>query len=195
MKKKVLKIMALVGCALLLVVGSVAGTLAYLTAETDTVKNTFTAGKVSITLDEAKVDLYGVKADPETRVLENEYKLIPGHEYVKDPTIHVEAGSEDCYIFFELANGLGEYATLNISENWVNISGTNVYYYDSVAEAGNSYVAFSKFVLAGNADVKDLVAADATITVKGYAVQAEGFDTAAEAWDAAPASWKTANNG
>ena len=41
-------------CAVLLVVASVFGTVAYMTSK-DQVKNTFTVGKVAINLDEAKV--------------------------------------------------------------------------------------------------------------------------------------------
>ena len=82
--------------ALLLVSLSVGMTIAYLT-DTEAVKNTFTVGDVEITLDEANVDEYGEKID-ETRVQENEYKLIPGHEYIKDPTVHVTKGSENSYI-------------------------------------------------------------------------------------------------
>ena len=42
--------------AVLLVSLSVGATLAYLTSTTQTVKNTFTVGKVNITLDEVKVN-------------------------------------------------------------------------------------------------------------------------------------------
>ena len=45
-------------CAVLLVVASVLGTMAYLTSS-ETVTNTFTVGNVKITLDEAKVNLDG----------------------------------------------------------------------------------------------------------------------------------------
>ena len=44
--KKAKKVVALLLCAVLLVVGSVTGTMAYLTAN-DTVTNTFTVGKVA----------------------------------------------------------------------------------------------------------------------------------------------------
>ena len=49
------KALVLTLCAVLLVVATVMGTMAYLTS-TDTVTNTFTVGKVAITLDEAKVN-------------------------------------------------------------------------------------------------------------------------------------------
>ena len=102
--KKAKKIVALVLCAALLMAGTVAATLAYLKS-TDTVVNTFTIGSVTITLDETDVDAYGVK-DGETRVKANTYKLIPGHTYVKDPTIHVKGGSEACYLFVEVTDAI-----------------------------------------------------------------------------------------
>ena len=43
-------------CAVLLVVASVMGTMAYLTSTSATVTNTFTVGNVGITLDEAPVN-------------------------------------------------------------------------------------------------------------------------------------------
>ena len=97
MKKKILSL-TLVVC--LLAIAVVGGTLAYFTDYTDVTSNTFTVGNVDITLDEAKVDVYGVK-DGDVRQPEgegNEYKLIPGHTYVKDPTVTVVGGSEPAYV-------------------------------------------------------------------------------------------------
>ena len=48
------KALVLTLCAVLLVVATVMGTLAYLTAETGPVTNTFTVGKVDIELKETK---------------------------------------------------------------------------------------------------------------------------------------------
>ena len=90
--RKVQKVLALTGCAALLVVGSVAGTLAYLTSQ-DQVKNTFTVGKVKIHLDEYDYDnsndqchegLCGVNRDEQ-----NKYHLLPGITYEKDPMVTV----------------------------------------------------------------------------------------------------------
>lgn len=92
------KALLLAMCAVLLVVTTVMATLAFLTSQTEVVKNTFTVGNVKITLDEAKVDEYGVEVAGADRVLTNEYKLMPGHTYVKDPTVHVAADSENSYI-------------------------------------------------------------------------------------------------
>lgn len=89
-------------CAVLLVAASVLGTMAYLTDSKD-VKNTFTVGNVAIKLDEAKVDEMGnlVQNQDDTladRVTHNEYKLLPNHTYVKDPTVTVLKPSVDSYV-------------------------------------------------------------------------------------------------
>ena len=85
-------------CAVLLVAVSVVGTFAYLT-DKDVVTNTFTVGAVGLSLDEAEVNLDGTyKNGHDTRVKGNAYKLLPGHTYYKDPTVTVDAGSEDAYV-------------------------------------------------------------------------------------------------
>lgn len=89
-------------CAVLLVAASVLGTMAYLT-DSKEVNNTFTVGNVSIKLDEAKVDENGTQVvdkdgNPVARVTENEYKLLPGHTYVKDPTVTVLKPSVESYV-------------------------------------------------------------------------------------------------
>lgn len=107
------KALLLTLCAVLLVTASVLGTMAFLTS-TASVENTFTVGSVKITLDEAKVDVNGVAVTPAERVAENSYKLMPGHTYTKDPTIHVDAASEDCFIRAKV--------TLTNAKAWIAIA-------------------------------------------------------------------------
>lgn len=105
MKKKVLTIVAAILCAALLVAGSVMGTLAYLTS-TAKVTNTFTVGDVKIDLDESLVNLYGKLVDDgKTRVHLNEYHLVPGTTYIKDPRVSIAPGSEASFIFVKVENG------------------------------------------------------------------------------------------
>lgn len=107
------KAMLMTLCAIILVVATVFGTMAYLTS-TDKVNNTFTVGNVKITLDEAKVDTNGSPVEGAARVKENSYKLLPGHTYTKDPTIHVDAASEDCFIRAKV--------TLTNAKEWIAIA-------------------------------------------------------------------------
>ena len=107
------KALLLTLCAVLLVTASVLGTMAYLTS-TASVENTFTVGSVKITLDEAKVTTDGEPVEGAARVTENSYKLMPGHTYTKDPTIHVDAASEDCFIRAKV--------TLTNAKEWIAIA-------------------------------------------------------------------------
>lgn len=107
------KAMLMTLCAIILIVATVFGTMAYLTS-TDEVNNTFTVGNVKITLDEAKVDTNGSPVEGAARVKVNDYKLLPGHTYTKDPTIHVDAASEDCFIRAKV--------TLTNAKEWIAIA-------------------------------------------------------------------------
>ena len=228
---KLRRALLLLACAVMLVSLSVGATLAYLTSQTTEVKNTFTVGAVNITLDEALVDLYGnplkeVKTtaedgsekityekvtDPTTakRVMTNEYKLLPGHTYTKDPTVYVEAGSERCYLFVKIKDDLTaiqDTATIasqmdalgwkQLVVDGVNVAG--VYYYNQVVDAREAtdpvaVKVFEYFKIKGDAEVADYVTnADKTdniVTINAYAIQEDGFADAAAAWKAAPASW------
>ena len=90
------KALLLLLCAVLMVGASVFGTLAYLT-DTEAVTNTFTVGSIGLKLDEADVKPDGT-LDTNERVTANDYHLLPGHTYIKDPTVTVEAKSEESYI-------------------------------------------------------------------------------------------------
>ncbi len=181
------KVFLTVLCAAALVVASVLGTMAFLTS-TDTVTNTFTVGNVAITLDEAQVNDMGVADTTAARVKANTYKLIPGHEYTKDPTIHVTANSEDSWIFVKVENGLSAIeADTTIADQikangWTALEGaTGVYYKNYTSStAATDLAVFGAFKIKDNADVSTY--SNAKIDVYGYAIQKDGFDTVAAAW-------------
>lgn len=183
------KVLLTICCAVVLVVASVMGTMAYLTSQ-DEVTNTFTVGDVAITLDEADVKTDGTYVtDVSTRVDANEYHLIPGHNYIKDPTVHVDANSEDSWLFVQVDNGLAAIeadttiAAQMEAKGWTLVAGeTNVYAYRDVVSAGEDVVVFNEFTISGDADLADYE--DASIVVTAYAVQADGFANAAAAWGA-----------
>ena len=188
------KAIALTLCAVLLVVASVMGTMAYLTSK-DTVTNTFTVGNVSITLDEAKVTEYGVKVPDAERVKANSYNLVPGHNYVKDPTVHVAANSEESYVFVKVENGLSSFEATNntiatqiTEKGWTALEGETGVYYKTVSKSADAqdFVVFSSFTLSDTANNVDGWAnlASSNITVKAYAIQKDGFTDAAAAWNA-----------
>ena len=204
------KTIAIVALVVLVAVASVLGTLAYLTS-TDTVKNTFTVGKVNITLDEAEVDMNGVAVTPAKRVKKNEYKLMPGHTYTKDPMVTVLAGSEPSYIkmtvTFSKANELDAIFTPTgadltsifkgyDSANWIAKGNTKdaaantrtyEFWYKETVGAPTADVAldalFDSITIPGEITQAQLeTIKDMTITVTAYAIQADGFANADAAW-------------
>lgn len=194
-------------CAVLLVAASVLGTMAYLTDSKD-VKNTFTVGNVAIKLDEAKVDENGTQVvdkdgNPVARVTENEYKLLPGHTYTKDPTVHVDANSEDCYLFVKVdnqitaieADGNTTVAAQMAAKGWKAVEGKDgIYVYVGTTaapvavKANDNVTVFEQLVIAGTVNGDTLKTYEnKTITVTAYAVQKDGFEgkTADQIWSAA----------
>lgn len=110
MKKKIVSICLAVALLAL----SVAGTLAYFTDTTDKVQNTFTVGKVDITLTESSPAQEGfIQGVVGTNAID--YKnIMPGQKLSKQPIIKVEDDSQPCYVFAELiVNGYDKlYAAL-----------------------------------------------------------------------------------
>ena len=190
-KKTGTKTLALLFCAVLIAAVSVFTTVAFLKAN-DVVVNTFTVGKVAITLDEAKVDEYGRAVAGASRVKGNSYKLIPGHEYKKDPTVHFAAGSEASYLFVRVEDGIAQIeadTTIEaqiLEKGWTKLADVDGVYWKQVqANTGTAavdYPVFGSFTLKGEADVDAY--ANAKITVTAYAIQADGFADAAAAWTA-----------
>lgn len=151
------KALLIVLCAALLVAATALTTIAWLTSTPGAVINTFTFGagdNITIELDEAKVNPDGtyayVSEEGSTeqkladRVETNGYKLIPGHEYIKDPTIHVIKNSIDCYLFVTIKNDIAaiEDSTNTIAaqmaaNGWGKVEGyTDVYAYYGKADEG-----------------------------------------------------------
>lgn len=204
---KTRKILTLVACAVLLVAITVVGTMAFLNDTSETVTNTFTVGDIKITLDEVEVDTDGVPTG-DTRVTKNEYKLIPGNEYTKDPTVHVEKGSEICWVFVTVDNGIAsiesddtDYTSINdqiLANGWtalmdgetqVEKEGAKVYYKAAIdaTEEDVDLVVFESFKVADDLE-NDALAAFAEnkpeVVIIAYAIQSDNLDTAADAWDA-----------
>jgi len=201
MKKKIIAALAMV----LIVAMAVVGTYAYLTDKTTTVTNTFTVGDVQIELDEAKVDAYGVADTTATkRVTENTYKLIPGHEYTKDPIVHVLKDSEACYVFIKVVDPLANLedtttiaAQITSATNgWTEYTAgsTTAYkvYYKQVsaedAAAGKDLPVFATFKLKQDADVSSFATggtnAGKAIEVTAFAIQSDGISGEAAAFTA-----------
>ncbi len=156
-------------------------TIAWLTAKTDEVKNTFTAGNIDITLTETKPS--GQTA-----------KMVPGNTIEKNPTVSVVDSSENCYLFvkIEKSSSLDTYIGYTVADGWTALDGVSGVYYRTVL-ASDTVKTFS--VIQGDqvtvkdtvtkADMEALSAQQAiqpTLNFTAYAVQKENIATPAEAW-------------
>ena len=186
MKKK---ITITIICAVLSCVCLIGTTFAWLTAKTDPITNTFTVGDINITLKETKgTEVTGGR----------QFKMLPGNDIDKDPTVTVKAGSEACWLFVKIdkSANFGTYMTYTVDTtagNWTLYSETTteVVYYREVAATdidlpfeiikGNKVTVLSSVT-------KDMLEAAKTnaptITFTAYAVQYhdDKIDTADEAW-------------
>lgn len=205
--KKTISIVALV---VLVAAVSVLGTLAYLTSQ-DQVVNTFTVGKVAIKLDEMKVTDDGKPVVPAERVKANDYKLLPGLTYSKDPTVTVLKGSELSYVKLvvtvskasesdkllkECGTNLGAVISGYDATNWILKSNTEdkeantrtyEFWYKEAVDASAADVKldalFDQIVVPGNITNEQLATiASLQIDIVAYAIQADGFANADAAW-------------
>lgn len=155
------KVLALVLSLVLILTCAVAGVLAWLSAKSDPVTNTFAPSTIGLTLDESK---YKAETNEllSDRVQANEnYKMVPGWVLPKDPKVTVAANSVDCYVFLKVtkSNDPDTYLTYAIDSGWTSLTDvTDVYYRE---------------VTGSNSDQGFAVLADNKVTVKNTLTQTE----------------------
>lgn len=148
MKKKGL---AMVLALVLLAVCAVSGTLAWLTAKSDTVTNTFSTSDIKVELTETN----------ET------YKMVPGYDIHKDPKAKVLAGSEECFLFVKLekSSNFDTYLEYAIADGWTQLTT------DKDGKAISDLVYYRK-VLTKDIGTAYSVLANDQVTVKGEVTKA-----------------------
>lgn len=175
MKKKLtvsLAVLALVACM------AAGATLAWLTAKTSSVTNTFTYGDINIELKETTGE---------------SYKMVPGNTIAKDPKVTVKANSEACWLFVkvEKSGNFDDFMTYGIASGWTALDGVDGVYYREVTSPTTDTV---YDVLSGNSvTVKKTVTKEQfnsltsttmpTLTFTAYACQKDNVSTAADAWN------------
>lgn len=203
MKRKITAI-ALAVC--ILVVGVVGATMSYFT-DTDSKTNTFTFGKVDITLTEDSVStmtgtprIYGKEDGNVTLKEDGGYKydkILPGQIYSKIPTVKVESDSLDAYVVvtatvpavYDFDGMLGGVVSPSVAkvEHYVNAAtgkNTYVFYYLQPVTAGNSVTPFNT-VTVNPALTKDVMGQTFDVVVNAYAIQTDGFTKVEDAFNAA----------
>ncbi len=173
MKKKIISLVLVFAMALALGIG---GTVAWLTAQTDPLTNTFTIGDINITLEETKSD----------------FKMVPGSTIEKDPKVTVTGGSEDCWLFVKIdeSNVLDDYISYAVAAGWTELEAG--IYYREVASSdadqsfsvllNNQVTVLDKVSKSDMEALKKENAIQPTLTFTAYAVQKDNIDDVATAW-------------
>lgn len=184
---------------------SVAGTLAWLTAKTETVTNTFTSAALfedpendfKLWEHEAVEQPDGSYLLNDTKVKGNEYDILPGVEIPKDPTVEVNGLMENAYLYIKV-EGLpmpdGLTATIDTA-NWEPLAGYDgVYVYKGAEAAVDNVIAATdaaKVSFAANILLENKIKVAATysgidappLSFTAYMAQATGNGASAEeAW-------------
>lgn len=167
-----LAVTLLIGCA-------IGGTVAWLTANTAPVVNTFTYGDINIDLTETTGE---------------DYKIIPGVDIAKDPKVTVKKDSEACWLFVKVEEAgtfVANKVTYSIADGWTKGAGTNipvnVYYREVNAVTTDTDFAVlkdNKVTVSDTLTKEDIknITTNPTLTFTAYAVQKDGISTAADAW-------------
>lgn len=190
--------------------GIIENSLAWLSARSETVENTFTYGDINITLEEQDTNL-DADDDPNT----NLYEMSAGAVIEKDPRISVLAGSEACYLFVKMEESGGnlhldgvdysfrDFLEYSMADGWLPLSDAGgepipgIYYRE--VEGSTADVEFpvlladcirvkdsvSQEMLRGLADQEALHAEWPMLCITAYAVQRDHVDSALQAWNLA----------
>lgn len=190
---KIRKMLLSLSMVLVISMAAVGGTIAWLTAKTDSVVNTFTIGDVNITLTETD----GTKGE----IADKEFKMIPGETIAKNPKVTVTTGSEPCWLFVKIEEStdpvLDSYIEYGVLEGWTEVpTNTNVWY----RKVETSEMGTAMSIICDADEVADQVTVKSsltktdfenlkkagkypTLTFTAYAVQYDGFeDKPADAW-------------
>lgn len=179
--------MLIMVAALTLVLGvAIGSTIAWLTASTSEVTNTFTPSNIQITLNETKPD-------------NKTAKMVPGDTIMKDPYVTVDGDSESCYVYVEIvpAENLATYITYAVrTPDWTELTGVTgahggkVYYYQTAVTPSEKklYILKDNQVTVNtdvtSAQMKAIATENQpTMTFYAYAIQSANIGTQAAAWN------------
>lgn len=199
-KKAIVAVVALV----LVLCCAMGGTLAWLVDSTTEVKNTFTYGDINISLWEHELNDDGLtlSTDVFTGAEQTGFKMIPGNNIEKDPTVTVKADSEASWLFVKIeeSDNFDDFMTYGIADGWTQLTVdaegneiTDLIYYREVAATTadtNFAVLANDYVSVKDTVTKNMLKEDVfvapTLSFTAYAVQRDtNITTAAQAWDIA----------
>ena len=185
------RILTMALCIVLTAVIAIGGTLAYMQAYTDTFKNTFTYG--NITLDFIDSMKLNYSKDSSGFWNKSDAVKMKNQTFSINPILEVGAGSDECYVYMMIKKS-AQFDTYikspDVTNSWQLLTSTTEYsiYYTEI-DASSSIVALQTpaFYASALFTSNDYNQAPANGTVHiehlGFAVQKAGFTGGArEAW-------------
>ena len=163
------KFIAAVAAGALALGCTIGGTVAWLTAKTTTITNTFTVGDINIGLTEPNAPA------------DYDFDFVPGDKLAKDPTVTVTANSEACYLFVKVTDAnntfanstekIINWAVAESDDAWKPVTGHDGYWYRVVSAAdakdGASYPVFTDTAIPDDkADDGSAIKGSVTVSTK-----------------------------
>lgn len=200
MKKKIVSLVLVFALALALGIG---GTLAWLTATSDEVVNTFTVGNITLTI--AEPDAVDTDEDGDY-----DFKILPGSTVAKNPQLTVDVGSEKCYVYACITNTVKVRDTVVVSPiiatsgdegYWIQVGDTaddkTLYRWSEEVDASAAAVTLDVFTQVKYAESIEMTDSfeGMNITVQGFAHQSVNTDTTTADAAATGHFWPSEDNG
>lgn len=201
-RRSVRQVLVLVLAFVLVIGAAVGGTLAWLTAQTDEVKNTFTSATLfanptsDFTLWENEAtdddgDGLFVLSDTVADDGKNDYDILPGVDIPKNPTITIDDLQENAYLYIKVEGTLPTGLGYELDSCWtpvVGYAGVFVYTDDNnshVIKPGDLTVGIiedNTITVPSTYSVPEGSDGEGTLTFTAYMTQATGQSDVAVAW-------------
>ena len=203
--RRIRNLLLVISMMMVVAMASVGVTVAWLTAETDAVVNTFTASDINIELKETKSEN---PDDGDGEEDTNSYKMVPGNMIDKNPTITVKADSEASWVFVQLTKSttpaFDSYLTYEMASGWTqletdadgnDVSASLIFWrkqdattadVDITVLKDNQLTVRNTVTKAMMDAIDESSEAKPTLTVQAFACQQANVENAADAWKAIP---------
>ncbi len=176
------KILIVTVTVMLVIACSVGSTLAWLTDKTETLKNVFTAGDISIELKESD-DL--------------DLKMVPGKAITKNPYVTVKKGSEECWLFVKIdkSDNFDSFLSFEVAGGWTKLDGTDNIYYRNVDAATTSDLRYqiiknNTVYVKTTVTKEDLKGTMPTLSFTAYAIQSSNLNLSGTTEEQAKKAWE-----